>query len=279
MGEYPKRESHYAHKLVRLMVRTCAAQEIGPEGFALVVTIAHTEDSKRYTAPVTFWNHQLQTVLGMSWGRLDRARQKAEDAGWLHYERTANRSVGRYWTLCPPAYGSIPDGPCDCDAEEVFHQNSETNQDSFTILEKEPGNNQEITVKQTGNNREKAVNILSSSFPSSLPKKTRGFDDWWQIVHHKVGKEAARKAFESAKRRIRKDHPEEDPVEYLIGRMVAFSGTASANPMDRTPIHPATWLNQGRYDDDPKSWERRNGDSPAKSRSDDDDPGFTRTDL
>ena len=121
MADYPKRDSHFAHKLIRLMIRVCAAQEIGTDGFMLVSIIAHTEDAKRYTAPVTFWNDQLQSVCGFSsWGKLDRARKRARAAGWLHYEEGGKGKVGRYWATAPEGLNDQPNGPADCDYHHVF---------------------------------------------------------------------------------------------------------------------------------------------------------------
>lgn len=115
--EYPRnRSKHFAHKLVRLMLRTCAMQEIGQDGFSLVSAIAHTEDAKRYAAAVTYWNDQLIPILGMtSWGQLHRARKKAIAHGWLHYEPGCRGSVGRYWSLVPTGLLGQPDGAADED--------------------------------------------------------------------------------------------------------------------------------------------------------------------
>ncbi|MBN2133634.1 MAG: hypothetical protein JW741_29300, partial [Sedimentisphaerales bacterium] len=125
MDKYPKRESHFAHKLIRLMIRSCAAQEIGTDGFLLVAVIAHTEDAKHYTAPVTFWNDQLMSILGFaSWGKLDRARKRAVAAGWLHYESGGKRVVGKYWGTVPRNLEGLPDGAVDSDYHHVFLSNS-----------------------------------------------------------------------------------------------------------------------------------------------------------
>ncbi len=125
MTEYPSRDSHFAHKVVRLMIRCCAAQEIGTDGFLLVTVIAHTEDAKRYSGPVTFWNDQLTSVLGFkSWGKLARARNKAVAGRWLHYEPGKKGTVGRYWTTVPPDLLGMSDGPVDCDYPHVFLSNS-----------------------------------------------------------------------------------------------------------------------------------------------------------
>lgn len=127
MAKYPCRESHFAHKLVRLMMRTCAAQEIGSDAALLVTMIAHTEDAKRYTAPVTFWNDQLMSIMGFSWGKLDRARKRAVASNWLHYEPGGRGKVGKYWAIVPAKFTDLTDVPADCDAGVILSTRGETN--------------------------------------------------------------------------------------------------------------------------------------------------------
>lgn len=127
MANYPRRESHFAHKLVRLMMRTCAAQEIGSDAALLVTMIVHTEDAKRYTSPVTFWNDQLMSILGFSWGKLDRARKRAVASNWLHYEPGGKGKVGKYWAIVPAKFADLTDVPADCDAGVILSTRGETN--------------------------------------------------------------------------------------------------------------------------------------------------------
>jgi len=128
MAEYPKRESHFAHKAVRLMIRTCAAQEMGSNACMLVVTIAHTEHAKWYTAPVTFWNDQLRSILAFnSWSQLDRARKRAVDAGWLHYEPGGKGKVGKYWVTIPSHFLSLFAGAVDEDHPSILSASGEDN--------------------------------------------------------------------------------------------------------------------------------------------------------
>jgi hypothetical protein len=69
------------------MSKCCAAQEIGPEACWLVTVIAHQGDAIRYARPVTFFNGQLMPIYGFdSEGRLIRARARAVEGGWLHYD-------------------------------------------------------------------------------------------------------------------------------------------------------------------------------------------------
>jgi|GEM_PF-3550443 len=129
--QYPQRANFSANRLIRLMQKSCAANSIGIESCWLVTCIALVEDSKRYSGPVTFWSAQLLPIAGFqSWGRLDRARAKAVEAGWLYYRPGTNRQCGVYWCLIPEAIQrAFNDSPVDevnhhfGDHAEVNHQN------------------------------------------------------------------------------------------------------------------------------------------------------------
>jgi hypothetical protein len=107
---YPKREPFFAHKFVRLLTKSCAAQDIGLNAFSLLCVIAHQEDSARYSGPVRFWNEQLMNVLGFkSPKQLNDCRSKAIQFGWLSYERSGNREVGRYAVTIPESFEGLED--------------------------------------------------------------------------------------------------------------------------------------------------------------------------
>lgn len=130
--EYPKREQFFAHKFVRLLTKSCAAQDIGLNAFALLCVIAHQEDSARYSGPVRFWNEQLMNVLGFkSPKQLNDCRSKAVKCGWLHYERSGNREVGRYAVLIPKCFEGIDDAPIE-PIHSVIHSESGTNTERIT---------------------------------------------------------------------------------------------------------------------------------------------------
>lgn len=87
------------------------------------------------------------------------------------------------------------------------------------------------------------------------PKPNSAFVDWWAVWPKKTAKQAARNAYAKAVNAIRgrNDGPGgDDPEAFLLDRVTAFSGTPKANG-DYCP-NPATWLNDGRYDDDPATW-------------------------
>ncbi len=124
---YPKRPRFFAHSFCRMLARTCAANEIGPGAFTLLVNIAMLEDSKRYSSAVTFYNEQLMPICGFGGrDRLVTARNRAIDAGWLHYEPGTKSTAGKYWVIVPDAYSDLPDTGFD-DSDAVPKQDD--NQD------------------------------------------------------------------------------------------------------------------------------------------------------
>jgi uncharacterized protein YdaU (DUF1376 family) len=84
--------------------------------------------------------------------------------------------------------------------------------------------------------------------PSPLPinKKTIHQNDVLKIYEaypRKVGKDAALKAISNALRKIDKE------PEWLLQRTIAYASTRRNEDPQFTP-HPATWFNQGRYNDE-----------------------------
>lgn len=125
---YPPREQYFAQKFIRRLVKSAAAQEIGVDAFALLVVVATTEDAKRYSGPVTFYNGQLLPLLGFGkWERLDRARDAAVKAGWLHYAppQSGHRQPGAYWVLTPGYAAELSDSPVDESPQEHYPDSGE----------------------------------------------------------------------------------------------------------------------------------------------------------
>lgn len=72
--------------------------------------------------------------------------------------------------------------------------------------------------------------------------RASSFSEFWSIYPHKVGKDAAQKAFERALKR--NDGP-------TLEQLMAGLQTYVAKTDDRPWCNPATWLNQGRWADAP----------------------------
>lgn len=89
---------------------------------------------------------------------------------------------------------------------------------------------------------------LSSSDSSSGTEEEHGdiqdFEVWWAAAPKKVGKLKARKAYAAARKLA--------TAETLLAAITAFA----ASPKARGEFcpHPTTWLNEGRWEDDPATW-------------------------
>lgn len=105
----------------------------------------------------------------------------------------------------------------------------------------------------------------SETNTASPPGGDGRFDRFWETVHHKVGKQAARREFDRAvKRKAKQMLSPADAAEFIIDAMGEFARSPAARPRDHTPIHPATWLSQGRYDDDRSAWHRQQTETRKK---------------
>lgn len=82
------------------------------------------------------------------------------------------------------------------------------------------------------------------------------FLEWWKWYPRKVGKQAAYRAYVNARKRLCKEKAcaPAEARQLLSDACVAFAGSRKAKS-EFCP-HPATWLNQGRYEDDPAEWDR-----------------------
>lgn len=94
-------------------------------------------------------------------------------------------------------------------------------------------------------------NMISSAgaVEHALPTRDEPdhFADFWTAYPRREGKAAARKAFEKLV-----DHP-----RIVAAARQYAAAVAQWRPEERKYVpHPATWLNQGRYDDDPATWMR-----------------------
>jgi hypothetical protein len=84
--------------------------------------------------------------------------------------------------------------------------------------------------------------VKTSSKPPASKPTVSLFDQFWEWYPRKVGKEAAKKAWEGAKRKA-------DQQTILDG--IERFRTDPNLPEKEFICHPSTWLNEGRWDDEP----------------------------
>jgi len=82
---------------------------------------------------------------------------------------------------------------------------------------------------------------LQESQLQETNKSNVSFDDFWNVYPRKAGKQAARKAWDKAVK--------DTPSVIVLAAAAAFRD--DPNREDEFTPHPATWLNQGRWEDDP----------------------------
>ncbi len=169
--------------------------------------------------------------------------QRIADAGgrsYLHIKRFEDHQKidPRWKTRCPAC--------CQADSltlTETQVSLSEPQRDSL-----------ELILGREGMGREKT---------SSKPTASTEFDSFWAGYPRKVGKEAARKAFAKALKLA-------DLKEIMSGVGALRAEVAGKDPKF-TP-HPSTWLNEGRWDDEPPGQLQIPVNSPW-------DPSFHRTQV
>lgn len=95
-------------------------------------------------------------------------------------------------------------------------------------------------------NRTQINTILANTIPPKAPQggEAEDFEKFWRAYPKKVGKQAARKAFHRAKA----------PVESLL-QAIAWQKRSDQWSRDggRYIPNPATWLNQGRWEDEQRA--------------------------
>jgi hypothetical protein len=95
------------------------------------------------------------------------------------------------------------------------------------------------------------------------------FEAFWRAVPRKVGKADAKRAWINAIKVIRGREATPgygDAQAFLLDRITAFA--ASPKAKGEFCPHPATWLNGGRYDDDPAAWRGASALHKAESPAD-----------
>lgn len=116
MAKKPKarrRDAFFGQQVIRLMTKTCLANDLGHCAFALLAIVSAQQDAAR-GRPVTYWNEQLMAIAAIRDERtLRRVRQACMDAGWLEYENRGPRKAGLYRVVIPARFADLNDSRCD----------------------------------------------------------------------------------------------------------------------------------------------------------------------
>ena len=188
---------------------------------------------------------RLGDMAGIGRNAVMRAVAKLEESGLLAVERRGNGQANHYRIIheSVPETGTVLDEKASLEGGRSDMQKRPHND---TGPKTGPVPKRDSTVPKTG------TEAAPFRDPNQTDLRTRPnipsaddaqFDAFWKAYPNKVGKKAARKAWDKAK-----DRP---PVEDVILAVKAQAQTKKWTKDNGQYIpNPATWLNQGRWDDE-----------------------------
>ena len=139
-----------------------------------------------------------------------------------------------------------------------YHKNSQPEQpvNNQRTTDEQPANNQRTTSEQPANTIEEGKNNKKGKKERTTSMLEQKFEEFWNVVHRKVGKQAAKRGFVKAAKAVAKDRDcsTADACDWIASRMIAFAASDDAKHEVRGRLNPSTWLNEGRYDDDDAAW-------------------------
>lgn len=195
---------------------------------------------------------RLADLMGCSLPTLDRAREQLTSVGALC---TAKRydALGRQTSLWYHVHWEALRG-CDELSEDAVKNLDSPRKETYT------GTNTHLT--HTGTSNEVPTSSLREDKPVQPPKRPKAakgssasgavakagrrlysdeFEAFWKVYPRKVGKRAAWKAWQQALRH--------DSVEAITRGAKRYAD--DPNREQRYTAHPTTWLNGGRWEDEP----------------------------
>jgi len=176
-------------------------------------------------------------------GTIYRSLELLESAGWIGIER---RAGGRNsYTFPPiPTYSASATG---CTGA--------TSSASAT---------KPVAPAQQNQSRQREQNKMKRTRRTNKTKTRAARDDhgeafaaWWEVYPRKVAKPAALKAYARAIASLKAEH-DGTADQWLLARTRQFA-QSPAGQAGRYCPHPATWLNQERFNDDPQEWDEQDG--------------------
>lgn len=251
--EYPDRPPFFAMRFLRLLTKSAAMMHLGMDGFALLMVIVGQEDACRYTRPVSFWNTQLATLLGMRGADehgIRRVRDRCIKAGWLQYRAGNKQLPAAYFVTIPAAVNLLSDSTCD----EAPQENRANTAAIPAQRRQESGEN------PAGKRQESGENPAPSSptpFPIPIPKDMGDelFILFWDCYGLKKDKADAIKAWKKLS---------EADKRAAIDGIPAYKATIKDPQYTK---HPARYIRARTWEDEIPARKLTQADCPHPSGS------------
>ena len=221
--------------------------EVKPAAFAIYLRLLYHADKHGQCWPA---GETMAVKSGMNIKTVQRAIKRLESEGWITTDRTGHDENGHrrnVYTITPQEpgdkNGTRTGGP---GTKNVARPGDKLSQSlaTKTVQEQTP-------IEPTPKEQEQ---------PRSKSQYTSDFEAWWKVYPRRVGK---RKAFAAWKVALKNVEGNGEAPETLLEITRRYAASPAGNAGEFTP-HPATWLNQGRYEDDPAEWQDKTASKPSK---------------
>ena len=130
------------------------------------------------------------------------------------------------------------------------------------VRQPEPEPEPEPEPSQSHSHSASRASAVADGVPEGHPRNPypQDFETWWVVYPKRTGKRAACTAWTSAVKRIGAARGCGPLVAHqtLLDVTGVFAKSRKGQSGRYCP-NPATWLNEGRYDDDPKTWNESDG--------------------
>ena len=197
------------------------------------------------TLPQTFAKRFGVVVKTLFW-KFDSTFRVLYIPRWWKWNRPDNPNV---FQACLADIKELP----QCSLLQEFMSNSEYLPETFRVTFAN-------VLSNVGGNPRAQEQEQEQEFTPIVPEGTSSvstFADWYKLYPKKCGKEAAKKAYTQAVKRLRQTVPDLTEAKAAAILLQAVQRYAeSPKGHSRYCWNPATWLNQGHWEDDPAVWER-----------------------
>ena len=213
---------------------------VGKDDLALIVSDVFPRDlarePSRTLARVTAALDDL-AAAGLLWRYEADGHQLLFVSFWEDVQRIDRPTAGRF---------PRPDGTINYKDSIIRESNTNPREDSRALAS---------GTGEQGNRGTGEQNTPSPAEPARTREPNR-FDEFWKYYPRKVGKDEARRAYDSARKRVHQ--------QTLIDGAAILAADPNL-PEQRFIPHPATWLRRGGWDDEPLP-PRRSGPAPTDDR-------------
>lgn len=168
---------------------------------------------------------QMREDCRLTEHKMKRCIQELREAGMVESERVTAFDPTMRWRVV--FAGEARDVP---ESGGINHDGDAT---SITVVD-------ETSITSSLKEQEE-LSTKNPPTPTSL-RSANGFEEWWTLWPHKVGKGAANKAYRAAVRKV--------GASVLYEALVVQRGILGQKRAEGFCPHPATWLNGERWADD-----------------------------